>query len=232
MDLRGQPVRGLRACGRARPHEAAGARLVAITGLAPGHAGCGKTRLACHPEESAILIGGRRRIAHCLENTQGEILRFALGRAVQGFAQNDSLEEFFRSLISPACRPKGRRHCGMLKKDVKFGGTNSISSLASTKVSKKRTQKGPKIVQKTCRKCEERPKQSEQETQKGNVPARLSYHALPLCVGRPEKHTIRVLKKDVKIGRTKSISPLASTTVSKKRTQKGPKKAQKTCRKC
>ncbi len=150
MDLRGQPVRGLRACGRARPHEAAGARLVAITGLAPGHAGCGKTRLACHPEESAILIGGRRRIAHCLENTQGEILRFALGRAVQGFGQNDSLEESFRSLIGPACRPKvnvlalntkGRRYYRMLKKDVKIEGTNSISPLASIKVSKNELKK-------------------------------------------------------------------------------------------
>jgi hypothetical protein len=31
-----------------------------------------------------------------------EILRFALDRTVQGFAQNDSAEAFFRSLFSPA----------------------------------------------------------------------------------------------------------------------------------
>ena len=52
--------------------------------------GCGKTRLACHSEESAILIGGRRGISHCLENTQGEIPRSA---------RNDSLEGFFRTLL-------------------------------------------------------------------------------------------------------------------------------------
>jgi len=33
----------------------------------------GKTRLACHSKESAILIGGRRGISHCVENTQSEI---------------------------------------------------------------------------------------------------------------------------------------------------------------
>ena len=57
-----------------------------------GSSGCGKTRLACHSEESAILIGGRRGISHCLENTQGEIPRSA---------RNDSLEGFFRSLLTP-----------------------------------------------------------------------------------------------------------------------------------
>ena len=60
-----------------------------------GFTGCGKTRLACHSEESAILIGGRRGISHCVENTQSEIPRSA---------RNDSLEEFFRSLFSPAAR--------------------------------------------------------------------------------------------------------------------------------
>jgi hypothetical protein len=53
----------------------------------------------------------------------------------------------------------------MFKKDVKIEGTNSISPLASIKVSRKRTQKGPKAAQKTCRKCEKRPKQSEGEMQ-------------------------------------------------------------------
>ena len=42
-----------------------------------GFTGCGKTRRDCHPEESAILIGGRRRISHRLENAQCKILRFA-----------------------------------------------------------------------------------------------------------------------------------------------------------
>ena len=37
--------------------------------------GCGKTRLACHSEESAIGIGGRRGISDCLENTQSAIPR-------------------------------------------------------------------------------------------------------------------------------------------------------------
>jgi hypothetical protein len=54
-----------------------------------GFTGCGKTRLACHSEESAITIGERRASSHCLENTQGEIPRFA---------RNDSLEGFSRSL--------------------------------------------------------------------------------------------------------------------------------------
>src|SRR5208337_4944651 len=40
-----------------------------------GGLGCGKTRLACHSEESAILIGGRRGISHWVENTQSEIPR-------------------------------------------------------------------------------------------------------------------------------------------------------------
>jgi hypothetical protein len=34
-----------------------------------------------------------------LDSPTAEILRFALGRPVQGFAQNDSLEVFFRSLL-------------------------------------------------------------------------------------------------------------------------------------
>ncbi|MGO8732099.1 MAG: hypothetical protein ACLQVM_04815 [Terriglobia bacterium] len=38
----------------------------------------------------------RRRISHCLENTQSEILRFA---------QNDSVEGFFRSLLSSNLNP-------------------------------------------------------------------------------------------------------------------------------
>jgi hypothetical protein len=53
------------------------------------------TRLARHSEESAILIGGRRRISHCLETAQGEIPRFALDRPVQGFARNDSFHQVF-----------------------------------------------------------------------------------------------------------------------------------------
>jgi hypothetical protein len=35
----------------------------------------------------------RRRISHCVENTQSEILRFA---------QNDNTEAFFRSLFQPS----------------------------------------------------------------------------------------------------------------------------------
>jgi hypothetical protein len=42
-------------------------RLVGSTGV------CVTTSLACHSEESAILIGGRRGISHGLENNQSEI---------------------------------------------------------------------------------------------------------------------------------------------------------------
>jgi len=52
--------------------------------VAPGFTGCEKTRWRCHSEEQQ-----RRRISHGLENTQCEILRCA---------QDDSFEEFFRSL--------------------------------------------------------------------------------------------------------------------------------------
>ena len=55
--------------------------------------GCGKTRLGCHSEESAILIGGRRGISHWLENTQSEI---PLPRLRD---PNDSLQGSFRSLL-------------------------------------------------------------------------------------------------------------------------------------
>jgi hypothetical protein len=64
--------------------------------------------LACHSEESAILIGGRRGILHCVENTQSEIPRGVypernaeILRSAQDDserARNDSLEGFFRSL--------------------------------------------------------------------------------------------------------------------------------------
>jgi hypothetical protein len=57
-------------------------------------AGCGKTLHGCHPERSE-----GSRSAYLLENAQGQILRFALHRTVRGFAQNDSFEEFFRSLL-------------------------------------------------------------------------------------------------------------------------------------
>ena len=40
-----------------------------------GFTGRGKTRLACHSEESAILIGERRGISRCLENTESEVPR-------------------------------------------------------------------------------------------------------------------------------------------------------------
>jgi hypothetical protein len=52
-----------------------------------GFTGCGKTRKRCHSEEQR-----RRRISHCFENKQSEILRCA---------QDDSMEGFFRSLFSP-----------------------------------------------------------------------------------------------------------------------------------
>jgi len=78
-----------------------------------GSSGCGKTRLACHSEESAILIGGRRGISHWLENTQSEIPRGVypernaeILRSAQDDserARNDSLEGFFRS---PPCHWK------------------------------------------------------------------------------------------------------------------------------
>ena len=84
---------------------------VLITGLA-GFTGCGRTHLACHSEESAILIGGRRGISHCVENTQSEIPRGVypernaeILRSTQDDserARNDSLEGFFRSLFSSA----------------------------------------------------------------------------------------------------------------------------------
>jgi len=53
-----------------------------------GYTGCGKTLHGCHPERSE-----GSRSAYLLENAQGQILRFA---------QNDSFEEFFRSLYSPS----------------------------------------------------------------------------------------------------------------------------------
>ena len=66
-------------------------------------AGCGKNLLGCHPERSPVPYGTGRsegsRSAYLLENAQGQILRFALHRTVRGFAQNDSFEEFFRSLL-------------------------------------------------------------------------------------------------------------------------------------
>ena len=46
-------------------------------GLVSSPGVCVTTSLACHSEESAILIGGRRGISHGLENTQSEIPRFA-----------------------------------------------------------------------------------------------------------------------------------------------------------
>jgi len=53
-----------------------------------GFRGCGKTRERCHSEEQR-----RRRISHCLEDAQSEILRCA---------QDDSIVGLFRSLFSPA----------------------------------------------------------------------------------------------------------------------------------
>jgi hypothetical protein len=50
-----------------------------------GFTGCGKTFHGCHPERRE-----GSRSAYLLENASGQILRFAL--------QNDSFEEFFRSL--------------------------------------------------------------------------------------------------------------------------------------
>jgi hypothetical protein len=64
-----------------------------VVGVCP-LAGCGKTLHGCHPEHSE-----GSRSAYLLENAQGQILRFALHRTVRGFAQNDSFEEFFRSLL-------------------------------------------------------------------------------------------------------------------------------------
>ena len=66
-------------------------------------AGCGKTLHGCHPERSE-----GSRSAYLLENAQGQILRFALHRTVRGFAQNDSFEEFFRSLL--VCCPISNWH--------------------------------------------------------------------------------------------------------------------------
>jgi hypothetical protein len=57
---------------------------------------CVKTRPACHSEESAVLIGGRRGISHCLENTRGEIPRSA---------RNDTAEVVFTQALKP--RPSG-----------------------------------------------------------------------------------------------------------------------------
>ena len=64
--------------------------------------GCGKTLQGCHPERSE-----GSRSAYLLENAQGQILRFALHRTVRGFAENDSFEEFFRSLFSAAASGRG-----------------------------------------------------------------------------------------------------------------------------
>jgi hypothetical protein len=52
-----------------------------------GFTGCGKTLHGCHPERSE-----GSRSAYLVENAQGQILRFA---------QNDSFEGFFRSLLNP-----------------------------------------------------------------------------------------------------------------------------------
>ena len=66
------------------------------------------------PLEAVILRSRRRRrISHCRKNTQGEILRFA---------QNDSLEAFFRSLIHPgplATFPKWKEPGRFVKKGEK-----------------------------------------------------------------------------------------------------------------
>ena len=50
---------------------------------------------ACHSEESAILIGGRRGTSHCLENTQSEIPRCA---------RNDMVDEVFTQTPHPWVR--------------------------------------------------------------------------------------------------------------------------------
>ena len=74
--------------------------------------GCGKTLHGCHPERSLVPYGAGRsegsRSAYLLENAQGQILRFALHRTVRDFAQNDSFEEFFRSLL--VCCPISNWH--------------------------------------------------------------------------------------------------------------------------
>ena len=41
---------------------------------------------ACHSEESATLVGERRRVSHCVESAQSEIPHSALDRTVQGSA--------------------------------------------------------------------------------------------------------------------------------------------------
>jgi hypothetical protein len=60
-----------------------------------GFRDCAKTRFACHSEESAILIGGRRGISHCLENTQSDPPRRARS------ARNDSLDGVFTQALQP-----------------------------------------------------------------------------------------------------------------------------------
>jgi competence protein ComEC len=92
--------------------------------VGPGSTGCGKTRGHCHSEEQQ-----RRRISLGLENTQGEILRCAQDDSER--AQDDSTEEFFRSLFSP---PSGRvgtsLHSGqVLKADLTIAPSRHDDSL-------------------------------------------------------------------------------------------------------
>src|SRR5208337_3896115 len=79
--------------------------------------------------------------------------------------------------------PKTRRK---FTKDVNINGTNRISPLESTKVSKKRTQKACKKGRKMCQEDAKNLKQSEKATPKGQirgVPAKLASRWLPSCCG-------------------------------------------------
>ena len=82
----------------------------------------------------------------------------------------------------PECSPRVSINvlatCRMFKKDVNSYETNLTSPLESTRVSKNKPKSGPKQAQETSSKCVKEPKQSQKETQKGNILARFSRHAL------------------------------------------------------
>ena len=80
-----------------------------------------------------VIPRGRRRrgISHCLENTQSEIPRSA---------RNDSLEGLFRSLFSPACRPKGRRYVANVFGRHNTGSRTACRHTAGKPASSKRQQ--------------------------------------------------------------------------------------------
>jgi hypothetical protein len=62
-------------------------------------------RRACHSEESAVLIGGRRGISHCVEDTQSESPRpaeFTVSELLRSFAMGMTVPKAPWSAVAPA----------------------------------------------------------------------------------------------------------------------------------